>query len=551
MVRVNSDLPAMCTAVVAHAVAAVTALAVVASAQHRVWLTGQPSAGGFYRETLAVIGDRDGDGWDDVVRTVGIPLWPGAPWYDYQAWVYSGRTGGLLTMGPSGAIPLVRAGDFDHDGVADYLIGAAGAWLPLCAPWICAAFEVHSGRNDSLLWRVDLQGANALGSMTVGDLDLNGDGTPDALIGTNIGPPSPYGLVYAISRGTVLYQITGQPGAPFAPGISKFIDYNHDGCDDFLLGIYQAPNGAIDIRSGRDGSVLRRLLCPPKIWGYGSTAAMTGDLDGDGVADVIAGDSGPFTEGAIAVLGSVTGALIHRWQVNPTGTVGRDNFGWPFIASTDVDRDGMDDVIASAATGNAGQYIFSGRDGSLIERYDPPPPDWVGVAVAALPPQAGDPFPRYAAHGGTGLTSTSTNMFSGAPDGVDLAGVGAPGTLAQMPILGLRELLPSGFRVTLAGAEPSSFALLVIGFNATPGPFASLGPAGFPGCVLYPQPDIVGFEVTGSTWPDIGYAAHDFPGTLVPAGTAGSFTAYVQWVVFGGAATWPGGVSEAMRIHVR
>ncbi|HEX5052912.1 MAG TPA: VCBS repeat-containing protein [Planctomycetota bacterium] len=308
-----------------------------------------------------------------------------------------------------------------------------------------------------------------------------------------------------------------------------------------------APYGAVDIRSGRDGSLLRRLLGPPPaMWAWGHTVAMTGDLDGDGIPDVIVGDNGPYTPGAIAVLGSVSGALIHRWQVN---TMIDDNFGFPSIASVDVDRDGFEDVIASAHSGNAGQYIYSGRDGSLIQHFHDPPNDVVIGTVVALRPQAGDPFPRYVCQGGSSST-TRTYMFSGAPDGVERTGLGSAGTLPRMPVLCLRKLIPSGFRVTLAGAEPGAFAWLVIGFDQGPLPYYDLSQLGFTNCALHPQPALVGFFVAGTTWPEAGYVAHDFAQTLVPASTPGSFTAYLQWIVFGQGSTWPGGVSEAMRMHV-
>ena len=117
--------------------------------------------------------------------------------------------------------------------------------------------------------------------------------------------------------------------------------------------------------------------------------------------------------------------------------------------------------------------------------------------------------------------------------------------------LGLRELQPSGFRVTLASAEPGALAVLVIGFTQPALPFFDLSLLGFSASYLYPQPDVLGWFQAGTAWPNVGYVAHDFPVSLVDAGTPGVLTAYLQWIVFGSGATWPGGVSEAMRIHVR
>jgi hypothetical protein len=512
--------------------------------QHRAWYVNAPASGPF-DELLAVIGDRDADGHADVVRSV-VFVPPAIGYMVAHAWTFSGRTGQLLTAGPMGAGVLFTAGDVNHDGCGDYVIAGPSAPFPACGPTPCRGFDARSGLDDSVLWHVDLPGVSGLGHMAVGDIDLDGDGRPDALIGSNYGG----GVIHAVSsRGRRLYQITGLPSAPFGPGLGKFIDYDHDGCDDFVLGMYVQPNGAVDIRSGRNGSLLRRFQGPTPIWAYGATAAMTGDLDGDGIPDIIAGDSGPFTPGVLAVLSSSSGAVLWQWQVNAIGAVGRDDFGWPHVACADVDRDGIADVIANSRSGNMGQFIFSGRDGSLIEHYYYPG-DFVVGPVEAMPPQGNDPFPRYACHGATN-TATGMHLFSGAPQGVTRTGLGSSGTLANMPMLGLRELLPSGFRVTLSGAEPGAFAILVIGFTQPSPPYFDLSLLGFPGSFLYPQPDVLGCFQAGVSWPQVGYAKYEFPQDLVTPSTPGAVPAYLQWVVFGSGASWPGGVSEAMQIFFR
>jgi hypothetical protein len=418
--------------------------------------------------------------------------------------------------------------------------------LPGCAPWQCQGFEALSGMDNSVLWHVDLPRLNTLGYMMLGDVDLNGDNHPDAIIGTNT---EGTGHLFAISHsGAVLYHLFGQPEG-MAPGLAKFIDYNSDGCQDFLLGMYIPPNGAVDIRSGIDGSVLRRFLAPPAIYAYGATVAKIGDLDNDAVADIIIGDSSWASPGRLTVLGSVSGNVLRQWQPN---TSGGDDFGWPNVGVADVDRDGFDDVIANAAgnpAGLRGQFVYSGRDGSLISRYTESD-SYLRDDIGVMPPQGDDPFVRWAAYGVYGATSRSY-LFSGAPPGVDRTGLGSAGTLPRMPILGLRAFVPFGFRVTLSGAEPGAFAILVLGLSQPTLPYFDLSLLGFTGSYLYPQPDALGFFQAGAAWPNNGYAQHDFARNLVPPTFPGAFQAWVQWIVFGtGANTWPGGVSEAMRIHV-
>src|SRR5262245_10180568 len=63
-------------------------------------------------ERLAVICGRDGDGHDDIVASVYVPLIPGyASPLTPEAWFFSGRTGQVIGQGPRTYGNLVSAGD--------------------------------------------------------------------------------------------------------------------------------------------------------------------------------------------------------------------------------------------------------------------------------------------------------------------------------------------------------------------------------------------------------------------------------------------------------
>lgn len=521
------------------------------AAQQQVWRIDAPSQGPF-GEHLAVIGDKDGDGHDDIVTTVYVPISPGSTNLIAEVWFYSGRTGLPIGQGRRNLLELARAGDANGDGVADYVISGAGQSLPACAPWQCVGIEVRSGQTDAVLWTADMFPYAGMGRMLLGDLDLDGDSRPDVIVGSNQAPFG--GVLNAFSNGgQLLYQVLCAQGENFAPGLGKFIDFNGDGRDDFLLGIYEPTGrGCVDIRSGADGSQLRRIYgVPPILWGHGATAAMIGDLDGDHVPDIVSGDSGPGTPGVLEVLSSITGNLIHRWQVN---TVGGDDFGWPDAACLDVDRDGVDDVVANARGGpiqNAGTYVLSGRDGTLIKRYPASSGGTPAGRVAALPSQTGMLFREYVCRGATSI-SQSIFMFSGSPQGVMQTGAAGQGTLGDAPRIGVRQFDPSGFRITLSGAEPSAPTFLVVGFSQPALPYFNLPTFGFQGCTLFPYPDLVGFTITGNTGLTTGYSSHDLSRQLLASPIPGlSYTIYAQWVTLGQGPTWPGGVSEAVRLHFR
>ncbi|MCU0862528.1 MAG: VCBS repeat-containing protein [Planctomycetes bacterium] len=524
-----------------------------AGAQQQVMRIDRPPQGPFGNQ-LAAIGDRNGDGHADIAVAVYVPIIPTSSTLVPELWFFSGSTGQPLGQGRRNFIQLASAGDSDGDGVGDYVLSCSGPAVAPCYPYECAAVEVRSGVTDALLWQCNVYPFSEMGTMLVSDLDLDGDSRPDVLTATTYPsfPGMGGGSLFAISNGgKVLYELRSPAGEAFAPGIGKFTDYDGDGCDDFLLGIYVAPGGAVDIRSGKNGNLLRRLPGhPPVLWGHGATAAMIGDQDGDGIPDVISGDSGFGTPGVLQVLGSVTGNLIHRWQVTQPG-LGGDNFGYPTVACLDIDRDGIEDVVASAENGpiaSWGQYAFSGRDGTLMKRFTATAQAGIMGTVRAFPPQPGDLFRKYISIGFTGYVG-GIYMFSGAPGGVIQTGAGAPGTLAEAPRIGVRKFEPSGFRITLTDAEQGAPAFLVLGFSQPPQPGINLQALGFPGCTLFPSPDIYGLKLVGTAGIAAGYAMHDFTQQLRATPGVGTYAVYAQWVALG--QTWPGGVSEAIRLIVQ
>lgn len=518
------------------------------TSQQALWRVDQPAQGPFGSQ-MAVIGDRDADGYDDLLAQVVLTSLS-----TVETWFFSGRDGQFIGRGAQAYTFYARAGDVDGDGIADYAgAHAQGAMLPQCAPWRCDLVEVRSGRNDALLWQANVPPINA-GNLMCGDLDLDGDGGPDLLVGSSsvIVLPGINSVVYAFNRyGQLLYQVNSPPQESFL-SVAKFIDFDRDGCDDFLLGLYEPTGrGACDIMSGRTGLAIRRVYgVPPVIWGYGATVAMAGDLDGDGTPDIILGDSGPFTPGVLEALGSRSGNLLYRWQVNQ---LGGDNFGWPHVlGDLDVDGDGIADVIADAwGQQGRGMFIYSGRDGSLIQNFTEPT-GVPGGPFRAMAPRAGELFRRFVSRGGSYSFVSRIYMFSGAPPGVTQTGGGGRGTLAAVPRIGLRQFDTTAFRITLSGAEPNAPSLLVLGFSQPAVPYLDLNLLGFTGCTLFPYPDALGFTATGGTGIGSGYAAHDFRRGLTPTAVSGvSYRVFAQWITLGNGTTWPGGVSDAISLNVR
>ncbi len=122
---------------------------------------------------------------------------------------------------------------------------------------------------------------------------------------------------------------------------------------------------------------------------FGWIARDIGDVDGDGIDDV--GTSAPThahggaDAGRVYVYSSGTGKLLWTADGHPG-----DQLGLGIEAAGDVDADGVPDVIAGAPYGDRA-YVYSGRDGRVILTLDARQPgEWFGRKVGDLGDVDGD-----------------------------------------------------------------------------------------------------------------------------------------------------------------
>lgn len=101
---------------------------------------------------------------------------------------------------------------------------------------------------------------------------------------------------------------------------------------------------------------------------FGWIARTVGDVDGDGVADVVtsAPTHGPggSNSGRVYVYSTRSGNLL--WSAD--GKPG-DQLGTGVEGAGDTNRDGIPDVIASGPGGSGVAYIYSGKDGRVLQSF--------------------------------------------------------------------------------------------------------------------------------------------------------------------------------------
>lgn len=262
-----------------------------------LWTLNGEVAADSFGAAVAGAGDVDGDGRAEVA--VGAPGNDGAGVLAGRVYVYSGMTGLVIrtidgSTGSSFGSGLSSAGDVNHDGKSDLIVGAPGA-----GPSPIGRAFVYSGADGSLLFPAlapDQPFSASFGTFFVAGIgDATGDGTTDLYVGdfsdsTN-GAGAGKAYVYSGSDGSLVRTFIGPPGAGLGPGRGAG-DVNRDGREDLIIGSYTSGAGGsnagrIEVFSGADGSVLRTLTHTILGSQLGFDAVGVGDVNGDCAIDFL------------------------------------------------------------------------------------------------------------------------------------------------------------------------------------------------------------------------------------------------------------------------
>jgi FG-GAP repeat protein/VCBS repeat protein len=302
--------------------------------------------------------------------------------------------------------------DLDGDGFGELAVGANGNNNST------GSVFVLSGRTFSTLTQIDgVVAFGAFGSRVCWCGDLDGDGLSDLAVAAPVPSGHGHVRLYSSATWTLIRQLSKSGLVQFGMTIAYVGDVDGDGIDDQLIGgrvsTYPSNPGSATLFAGKDGSVLQNFGGSAGDW-LGDSLAAVGDVNGDGVPDFAIGSPGadqtPYQEfsGAIDLHSGKDGSLLWRRYGNWSTYYDSyfvlhydgDSLGRAMVPAADFNGDGIVDLlVAAGGAPNLPAYvkILSGADGTdLLAGSGAVYP---AIALAALDDYDGDGLPELAAGG--------------------------------------------------------------------------------------------------------------------------------------------------------
>ena len=336
------------------------------------------SSGELFGESLSDAGDVNGDGVPDLI--VGAPNDDNNGFRSGSVQVFSGSDGAVLYtfLGDSAGDQFGRsvsgAGDVNGDGFADLIVGA-----PEVDNYGGGSARVFSGVDGSVLYTFDGDSSqngssgDSLGTSVSGAGDINGDGFDDVIVGIPFDDNSVGSAqVFSGLDGSVLYTFNGDSfGDRFGASVSGAGDVNGDGVPDLIVGAktFESFEFGARVFSGVDGAVLHTF---GRARPQGSIAVSgAGDVNDDGYADLIVGEDdddsgffGGFSFGAARVYSGVNGSLLYDFGPFAADYQFSDLFGGTVSGAGDVNGDGIADFIAG---GEDFSLLYISQDNRVLK----------------------------------------------------------------------------------------------------------------------------------------------------------------------------------------
>jgi len=399
----------------------------------------------YFGYAVARAGDIDADGYDDVA--IGAHGAGPSSVTNGSIYVYFGSASGLDLDSEQEldgdwseqlGLDLAGAGDVNGDGYDDLVSGALSAESPVSTQDPGVAYVYYgsatgvSESNSTTLYNPSPSGTGYLGfGMDVdGAGDVNGDGYDDIIVGDVSYNPGTYSgrvyVFYGSSTGPSVndYDRFGSSDGTnqdyFGDELAGAGDLDGDGYDDIIVGAYGdddngSESGSVYVYYGSSGGIdtssEEKLTAGTTNDRYGRYLAGVGDVDGDGLDDIVVTAVGADNKGTNAgyawiYFGNASGMTSTTAQsIYASDAMTNHHFGRAVAGAGDIDGDGYADLIVGAPVDSdngsysGAAYVYYGQSGSLhlesevkLTAPDGGASDYFGNGLAGVGDIDGDGF---------------------------------------------------------------------------------------------------------------------------------------------------------------